>query len=155
MRTLLLPLLLAAALQPLSAQDPSSDNIYRLDFTIHETNLNQPAKDHRYSLLVQPNSWGSVKAGNKVPYMTEKDKFNYADVGISIDCRVQERSTHLVLNGKFELSSTTSTGNLPQIQSFRSDMTGALAPGKATKLVALDDPQSDRHYEIEVVATKM
>jgi hypothetical protein len=34
-------------------------------------------------------------------------------------------------------------------------MTGTLAPGKATKLVALDDPQSDRHYEIEVVATKM
>ena len=156
MRTLF-PLLLlgAAALQPLPAQDPASDNIYRLDFTVHETNVNQPAKDRHYSLLVQPNSWGKIMAGNKVPYMTEKDKFSYADVGVMIDCRLQERNTHLFLDGKFELSSTVPGGNLPQIQSFRSDMTGTVEPGKPTRLVALDDPMADRHYEIEVVATKM
>jgi hypothetical protein len=156
MRLLLLPLLLAAAtLPPLPAQDPSSDTIYRLDFTIHETNVNQPAKDHRYSLLVQPNSWGKIMAGNKVPYMTEKDKFNYADVGVIIDCRVQERNTRLLLSGKFELSSATTSSSQPQIQSFRSDMTGAVEPGKPTRLVAIDDPMADRHYEIEVTATKM
>lgn len=155
MRTLFPLLLLAAAALPLAAEDAPSDNIYQLDFTVHETNANQPAKVRHYSLLVQPNSWGKIMAGNKVPYMTEKDKFNYAEVGVNIECRLQERNTRLLVSGKFELSSTVSGGNPPQIHSFRSDMTGPVEPGKPTRLVAIDDPTADRHYEIEVVATKM
>jgi hypothetical protein len=155
MRTLFPLLLLGAAVLPLPAQDPPGDNIYRLDLTVHETNVNQPVKDRRYSLLVQPNSWGKIMVGNKVPDLTEKDKYSYADVGVNIDCRLQERNTHLLLTGKFELSSTVKEGTLPQIQSFRSDMTGSIEPGKSATLVAIDDPQGGRHYEIEAVATKM
>lgn len=105
--------------------------------------------------MLPPNEWGKVRAGSKVPYLSEKEKYNYADVGVSIDCRLQNRDSHLYLTGRFEMSSIISGGALPQIQQSRSEMSGAVVQGKPTRLVSIDDPSGAHHYDIDVIATRM
>ncbi len=155
-RTCVLAILLAGAATQLPAQinAPPEDG-YRLDFTIHETQHGQQPKEHRYSLVLNADNWGKVTAGSKVPYLTEKDKYNYADVGVSINCRLHERGSQVFFEGKFEMSSKISGGELPQIQSIRSDMSAALPLGKLTRLASLDDPSGEHRYELDVIATKL
>ncbi len=167
----IISILAVAAVLPLSAEEKTSiDNVYRVDFTIHETTLASQPKDRHYSLLLEPNSWGKISAGSKVPYTVEKDKFNYADVGVIISCRLREKGPQVSMDAKFEVSSTmnvaskmdlsaelkrTPGGNMPLIQSVRSEMSAPIPLAAATRVVTLDDPSADRHYEITVAITKI
>src|SRR5947209_20045237 len=116
MRILTTLIILTALLMPLAADDKPAANVYRLDFTLRDTLQGQPAKIRHYSMLLEPDNWGRLTVGTKVPYTTEKDKYNFADVGVSIRARVAERSDRVDLQTQFEVSSLTSGGNLPTIQ---------------------------------------
>ena len=71
------------------------------------------------------------EAGDR--HTTEKEKYQFAEVGVIVHARVTERNEKLGkdrvgLEAQFEVSSVTSGGNLPVIQHVRS-------------LASLDDPK--------------
>lgn len=155
MRLLTTLMILAASFMPLAADDKPAANAYRLDFTLRDTVQGQPAKTRHFSMLLLPDSWGRLDVGSKVPYTTEKDKYNFADVGVSIRARIAERSERVNLETHFEVSSLSSGGNLPVIQQVRSEGSASVALGKSTMVFSLDDPANEHHYDVDAVITKM
>jgi hypothetical protein len=106
-------------------------------------------------MLLEPDNWGRLTAQTKVPCTVEKDKYNYAEVGVSIRARLSERSDRVDLQSQFEVSSLTSGGNLPVIQMVRSEGGTIIVLGKSTIVVSLDDPANEHHYDVDAVITKM
>ena len=159
--TLLSPLLIiAATLVPLAAEDKSSSNVYRVDFTLRDVTQGPPSKARHYSMLLESNSWGKLVTGSKVPYTVEKDKYQFAEVGVIIHARITERAGNpgnerTGLEAQFEVSSITSGGNLPVIQHVRSEVGLSVVLGQSTVLVSLDDPKGEHHYDIDATVTKI
>ena|SRR5947209_172443 len=148
-------LILVAALVPASAEDKAAGNVYRLDFTLRDAAQGEAAKTRHYSMLLEPNNWGQLVAATKVPYTAEKDKYNFAEIGVFIHARLTERTDAVELQAKFEVSSLASPGARPVVQMVRSEGTLAVTLGKSTTVVALDDPTSQHHYEIDAIVTKL
>ena len=136
------------------------NKIYRIDFTLRDVAHGPPAKARHYSMLLEPNNWGKLVTGSKVPYTTEKDKYQFAEVGVIIHARVTERagnqgSERAGLEAQFEVSSITSGGTLPVIQHVRSEVGLSVVLGQSTVFVSLDDPKSEHHYDIDATVTKI
>jgi hypothetical protein len=148
----LLPLLLIATAAPLLPAE--NDNAYRVDFTIRETANQQPAKIRHYQIAVDNLNWGTLSAGTKVPYAKEKDKFSFVEAGITIRCRVVEQADHLRLDAVVDISSIATPGQLPTIQSLRTDVAATAPLGQSIELAKLEDPASDRTYDIAATVTR-
>jgi len=83
---------MAAALIPLSAEDKTPTNVYRLDFTLRDSAQGQAPKARPNSMLLESHKWGKLVTGTKIPYTAEKDKYQFAVVGVTIHARVTERN---------------------------------------------------------------
>jgi hypothetical protein len=145
-------LLAAAILGPVTAEERVTPEAYRLDITLHDQSQGQPEKTNHYSLLVEPNTWGDMRAGRKVPYLQEKEKYNFADVGVLIHARVCERADKAYLQAKFEISYLAAGNALagqPTIQFIKSETSAPLDLGKSTTVATLEDPSNGHHYTIE------
>jgi hypothetical protein len=83
--------------------------------------------------------------------------FQYRDIGTSIDCKLEERATGLVLYASVDLSSVDPSApeGDPTIRQMRAEVKAAIPLGKAIRLATLDDVAVKRTYEVEVTATKM
>jgi hypothetical protein len=148
----LLPLLLIATAAPLLPAE--NDNAYRVDFTIRESANQQPAKIRRYQIALDSGNWGTLSAGTKVPYAKEKDTYNFVEAGVSIRCRVAESGGRLVLSAVVDISSIATPGQLPSIQSLRSDVAATAPLGQSVELAKLEDPTTERQYDIAATVTK-
>jgi hypothetical protein len=124
-------------------------------------------------MLIESDGRSSFRLGNKVPYITGgmqaaagaplmNTQYNYADIGVNIDCRLREVGSKVAMNANVELSSVLhydkaasgSTPN-PTIASSRLELMTELDPGKPTVIAVVDDPVTQRKLDIEATATKM
>lgn len=154
--------------QPKKSEAPVAENvarqaaIYRLEFIVREVEEGKRLNSRSYVMSVEDGDEGSVHVGNRVPYSTGKEQFQYFDVGVSIRCRLHERDGYVVLErGDVEISSivkdeSTAPGTLnPVVRRANAGFEAAATPGKATLVTTLDDVSSDHRYEVEVTATKV
>ncbi len=149
-------LLLSASALP--AQTP----VYRLNFAVHEAEDGKRVGTRNYTMMVESDSKGTIRAGTKVPVKTGADQFQYIDTGVNLDCRVREREGGLTLYTDFELSGPPTEGEqkafggpMPPIHQMRSSVAAAAVAGKPLTVLSIDDPATKRHYELEVTATKV
>ena len=137
--------------------------VYRLQFSLRETESGKAAETRNYSMLVLPNINNRLSAGTKVPVPTgpaNSSSFTYVDVGVSVRAKLEERGPQLLLNAEFEVSNLgverENNGRpAPRIQQLRAIVDTAIVPGQATPIATIDDPASPRRYEIQVTATKL
>src|SRR5579863_6601453 len=81
-------------------------SVYRLEFTVREVEDGKRLNSRTYTMSVQDGDTGQIRVGNRVPYNTGKDQFQYFDVGVSIDCRLQDHDSYVLLQrGSIEISS--------------------------------------------------
>ena len=155
--------------QEVQAQSPVS--VYRLDYVIHELDNGKRINQRKYSLSVEAgrghsNRWGRVRVGRRVPVATGAtttspvQQIQYMDVGMNLDCGLQETDDVLLLETRLEVSSVVTGGELaapgaPVTRQARTEMVSVLTPGKPTVIGTLDDVDSTRSYQIEVTATRM
>jgi uncharacterized protein YcfL len=135
---------------------------YRLNFAFREMEGGKSISTRNYTLLASPQTQAKFNIGTKVPVVNtvNTSQYSYVDVGVNVRARIQERGAQLMLNAEVEVSNLgadrENTGRpAPRIQQLRSEVDTVIPLGQATPLVALDDPASPRHYEIEVTATKV
>lgn len=148
-------LLFTAALR---AQTP----VYKISFAVHEIEDGKRVGTRNYTMMVESDSKGTIRAGTKVPVKTSADQFQYIDTGVNLDCRVREREGGLTLYADFELSGPPTegeqkafTGGMPPIHQMRSTVAAAAVAGKPLTILTIDDPATRRRYELEVTATKV
>ena len=86
----------------------------------------------------------------------------YLDVGTRIDANLQEHDGNLTLAVGSDISNLDAgaslrTGSMlpPIIRNMRINGSTVITSGKAIVLGSVDDPNSDRQFELEVTATKL
>ncbi len=161
---LLLPAVLFACCASAQENKPPSPTPFQVEYTIHDAN-DPAARDGRHYILQvdNSNSRGSVRSGAKVPYATGTangavTQWNYADVGVNIDCRLYEKDGRLMMNSSFDLSSvapTPQSGPGPAVIQVRTETGTIVAIGKQMTLLNIDDPQMQRKLRVEALVTQI
>ena len=141
--------------------------IYRLTYTITETDSGKRLSQQRFSLIVASGSKTDFKQGSKVPLVTgsydtaaperENTQVQYQDIGFEIEASLEGYVDGVRLSSKIAESNVAEekSGIGPQDPIFRQttlEGTSTLAPGKPLILGSLDIPGTTRHQEVEVVS---
>jgi hypothetical protein len=112
--------LIAAAflgyLLPVHAQQrPESRGpaIYKVEFDIRDVSDGATQPSQHFSMLIDESRKGVFQAANRIPVTTGSPQ--YVDVGVNIECTVQESEGKAALHGGIELTSITGQINLSAI----------------------------------------
>lgn len=149
------------AVQSGGEQPPLS--IYRVEFAVKETAQGKVLNTRAYTMLVDPSGeWSRIRVGNRVPYATGANQFQYQDVGMRIDCHFRrEQAGYAVLDTTVQITGVAESRTVgpvtsnPIFRNAQSEETTAVELGKPTIISTLGDVSSDHTYEIEVTATKV
>jgi hypothetical protein len=145
---------------------------YRFAFSVYELVEGKRTNQRDYSLLVPADGRGpysKIKIGTKVPIVTGKTEGNtqytYTDVGLELECSAVETTTNK-LSVRIELNfssiaispqnaNSNSEGLGPVFRAITQRLRFVLAPGKPQMIASLDDPNSNKRFQVEVTATKV
>lgn len=152
-----------ALAQKIVADLDRARKVYRLTYTIAETDGGKRIGAQRYSLLAVLGDRTVLKQGSRVPIVTGTTdsetpgtQVQYTDVGLHIEATVDGRGDGLRLRTKVEQSSLSDekpgVGQDPVLHQTMLDGEATLVPGKPLLLGSLDIPGNTHRQEIEVVA---
>lgn len=145
-----------ASNRPLSA--------YRVDFTLSEFEDNKKTNARSYSLIAQTHSWNKLRIGTRLPVQTSTSPtmpstFQYMDLGINIDCLVEEQDGLVLLNTTVDVSGMApqreEQTHQPIIRQMKTELRTVLNPGKPTIISSNDDPTGKARFQLEATATKL
>ncbi len=141
--------------------------VYRLTYTITETDNGQPAGKQHVALVVVSGGQSDVKQGNKVPIVigvypqtneAQQSNVQYQDIGLEIEATLDSYAEGAArLRTKIAQSAVAEEKSGIGVQDpvFRQstlDSTAILVPGKPLILGSLDLPGTNRRQQVEVVA---
>jgi type II secretory pathway component GspD/PulD (secretin) len=155
-----------AMAQKLIADLDKPRKVYRITYTITDSDGGPPKGDQHYTLIVASGDRTVFKQGDRVPIITghtgndpapPSTEVQYVDVGINIDASLTTIADALTLRTKFELSSVANPSagldaGDPDIRQTVLQELSSLMPNKPLVLGSLDLPGTTRHQEIQVVA---
>ncbi len=162
----ILILALCAMQRPTTAQDANSaaksaPSAYHFDFSINELEGGKKLNSRKYSLDLTGDEGGrDLKIGTRIPIQSEDGKFEYLDIGTSINARLLTYHTPSVLVVNVEISSfatpdEAAKGGHPLLRQMRISASTPVIPGKAVVIGSVDDPNSTHQFQLEVTATKL
>jgi hypothetical protein len=150
---------------------------YHLEFALNELEGGKKINTRQYGmdLIAQRQGdpayirdWGfqpkAIKIGTRVPVEIESGKVEYIDIGTSIRCRMIEDEAGLSLEAHAEVSNLVPRSNTdsyrpntpnPILRQLSIEAATAVIPGKLTTLGTVDDPDSQRQFQLEVTVTKL
>jgi hypothetical protein len=136
-------------------------SFYKLTITVREADGGKVLSSRSYDFTQRAGEWGQLRVGSRVPISTgagTNTQFQYIDIGLKIDSRVQERDNDLAFDWRLELSSAAADQNptgQPVIRNVSSNGQTLLATGKPVVMTAVDDMNSTHKFVFEVTATKV
>jgi hypothetical protein len=141
---------------------------YKVEFTVSELDSGKRINTRSYSMrfsvntLPQWSGWELVRVGSRVPFAVEAGKFEYADVGMNIDCRLMQMGgDYVVVNARWSYSNVegermvSPNNQNPVFREVRSDVEAPVPLDKPTVISEVDDVASTHHYVFEVKVTKI
>jgi hypothetical protein len=133
---------------------------YRLDFSVNEIDDGKKVNTRQYSINLNTDDANEVKIGTRVPVEAKQGEFQYIDVGTRIWSRVKERENGLLLEVRSEISNfavpdQAGKNSMPLLRQLAINASTVVVPGKAMVVGSVDDPNSKRQFQLEVVATKL
>lgn len=174
------PVLLATAVLPALSQekkDAALSATYKVEWRIKDGSDAAAKNGRRYTMLIDTTGSGSFHVGDRVPVPTgpvnpnggattfANTQFSYYDVGINIDTRLREQPQGKVeINSTLELSalvrnkadgSAAAVTMQPTVSQIKIVVNTTLTPGKPSLVASIDDPVSERKFEVEAVVTKI
>jgi hypothetical protein len=168
--TLLIPTL------PVSGQEKgggADSGVYKVEFNIHDGSDAAAKTGRRYIIMIEANDKGIFRVGQKVPYatgtfqpgatgVTPLTQFNYAEIGVNIDCRINEFNGKVRVKATLDLStvvqhdkSNAQIPPMPIIGQLRVEVNALVNPGKPTLVASVDDPVTLRKFDVEATVTKV
>jgi type II secretory pathway component GspD/PulD (secretin) len=136
--------------------------VYRLTYTITESDGGKQLGTERAALIVSPQGQSVLKQGSRVPIVTGKtdagsssqsSQVQYLDVGLTIETSLDGTR----LQTKIEQTSLSEDKSGlgvqdPVVLQSKLETISILTPGKALVLGSFDVPGSTRHKDVEVLA---
>lgn len=160
-----------ALAQKLIADLDRPRKVYRLTFTLADSDAGKRVGVQHFSIIVVAGQRTILKQGSKIPVMTgsydtknnsQQTQFTYLDIGMNFDVTLSDSPGGLLLKAKVEDSSVgtpneygNTSGPLAQepiVHQTSLEGTSIVTPGKPLTLGSVDVAGSTRHIDIEVVA---
>ena len=155
-----------ALAQKILADLDRTRKIYRLTYTITETDNGQTSGKQHVTLVVASGGKTEVKQGSKVPIVIGNypqdaqpphSDVQYQDIGLEIEATLNGYADGVHLRSRIAQSSVADekSGVGTQDPIFRQttlDGTATLVPGKPLILGSLDIPGTNRHQQVEVTS---
>ena len=157
----------AALLCPALAVHAQDTNTYKVDFTIRDTGDAGGKSGRKFSLLVNRGVKSTFKVGNRVPVASGAQngaglvntQFTYIDVGMNIECVVNEMGPRFGMHADLDISTAVmpekSAVQNPTISQIKLNVDTSVPAGKPTIVASFDDPVTSRKFDIDVAITKM
>src|SRR5579884_3050687 len=135
---------------------------YRLDFALNELQDGKKTNTRHYSINLTAGSGDEIKIGTRVPVRTgpkeSGTQFQYMDVGTNIWAFLREVGEEIQLEVKGEVSDLDkqpSTDLGPIVRQMKISGSTLLVTGKPILIGSMDDPNSNRQFQLEVTATRL
>jgi len=138
---------------------------YRLDFSLTELDDGKKTNTRHYSMNLTAGSADEIKIGTRVPVKTgpTENSFQYMDVGTRIWATLRESGGEDV---QLEVRSETSNIDIPPghdgspswnpiVRQIQINGSSLLVIGKPIVIGIVDDPNSNRQFQLDVTATKL
>jgi hypothetical protein len=147
--------------------DRDTWSFYKLDLTVREMDGTKALNSRTYTITQRSSEWGQLRVGSRLPVATGtfqggndrvNTQFQYIDIGLNLDSRVQEREDTLSFDWRMELSSVASepgAAGQPVIRQVKNNGQTILATGKPVIMATVDDLSSTHKFVFEVTATKL
>ena len=141
---------------------------YRLDFSFNEIADGKIVNTRHYSMNLIAGTPNEIKIGTRVPVssgstsnMGPSVQYQYLDVGTSLWSQLREHADELTLAVRAEVSNLdVATGDHggamlpPVVRQIKIDGETLLIVGKPIVIGVVDDPNSKRQFQLEVIVTK-
>jgi len=131
---------------------------YRVDFSISELEDGKRINTRHYSMDLNSGPWSQIKIGTRVPVSPTQGSFQYIDLGTSIDCELDEQGEDIALDVRSDFSNLSSPeehSSQPIIRQIKINGRTLIAPGKPVVIGAVDDPNSNRQFQLEATVTRV
>lgn len=177
-------LTLGPALVRIQAQDAApkpADTIeprhaYRADFVLSEIEDGKKINSRQYALNLNAGESNQMKIGTRVPVEVKQGEIQYLDVGTSLWCKLRDRSNSepsehglrelswlandVMLNLSAEISNFAVPDQQgqsmhPAIRQMKVEASTIAVVGKQMVVGVVDDPNSKRQYQLEVMVTRL
>jgi hypothetical protein len=178
-------LLLLLPLLPLTAQEKppertlsAPDSVYRVEYRIRDGSDAAARNGRRYAMLIANHNKATFKLGERVPVATGSfqpgvggvgvnplvnTQFTYLDIGVNIDAHLDDNNGRIILNSTLDISTlvehkpsqASQVLPNPTVAQIRIAEISNLATGKPTLVASIDDPVTQRKFDVEVTVTKV
>jgi hypothetical protein len=135
---------------------------YRLDFTLNELADGKKINTRHCSMDLTAGNTNEIKIGTRVPVSTGTSQWQYMDVGTNIWANLREVGDDLQLEVRSDVSNLDiasardrSTTSAPIVRQIQINGKTLLVIGKTITVGAIDDPNSNHEFQLEVTATKL
>ena len=130
---------------------------YRVDFSVNELENGKKINTRHYSMNLNSGEWNQIKIGTRVPVPTSQTEA--LDVGTSINCRLNESGEDLALQVHSDFSNFSSPdeqhSTRPIIRQISISGSTVATSGKPVVIGAVDDPNSNRQFQLEATVTRL
>lgn len=160
----------------LAAQAQTTD-VYKVELTMHDGTDASAKTGRHYTILIDSRGKGTFRIGNREPVATGSfqpgvggaginplvnTQWTYLDTGVNIDCRLEPNEGRLQLGVDMDISTIVQRdkGNAavppnPTIAQLKINFTAFVTGGKRTTVASIDDPVTNRKFDVEVLVTKV
>lgn len=139
---------------------------YRIDFSVNEVEDGKKINSRQYSMNLSAGDGHEIKIGTRVPIEEKRGEFTYLDVGTNIFCRLRDRSDNAWLGTDVLLSVRSEISNfavpdqqtqsvMPLLRQLKIEASTVAQLGKPLVVGSVDDPNSKRQFELQVMVTKL
>jgi hypothetical protein len=135
---------------------------YRVDFSIYELQNGKRINTRHYSLDLSPGPWSEIKIGSRIPVTSGADQYQYLDLGTNIGCELGEQGDDVSLRVTSDFSSLAGPGEQtsrplmpPIVRQIKIEGRTVAGPGRPALIGAVDDPNSDRQFQLEATTTRL
>jgi hypothetical protein len=149
---------------------------YRVDFVISEIEDGKKINSRQYALNLNADESNQLKVGTRVPVEVKQGEIQYLDVGTSIWCRLRDHGSRVpsdrglrelswlgndvMVNVNTEISNFAvpdqqGTSLRPAIRQMKIESSTIAIVGKQMVVGSVDDPNSKRQFQLEMVVTKL
>ena len=141
---------------------PQSNSVYRLEYVFSEVQNGKKVNSRVYTMVVRTGERGSIRLGSRMPVPTANQQFQYVDLGVNIDCRVEhDADAGVVLLTNSQVSSVppdqpSENRNLPPtIRNTQIQAESIVPLEKRTLIGSADQVDGTGRFDLEVTATKV
>ena len=135
---------------------------YRLDFSVNELENGKKINSRHYSIDLTAGSANQIKIGTRVPVATGGSAWQYMDVGTNIWANLREGADDLQLEVRCDVSNLDMDSghdhnvvSAPIVRQIQINGSTLFVTGKVIVIGTVDDPNSNREFQLEVIGTKL